>query len=325
MHPVGMHRVERGDAVTFDGVDQLVVFTADGDAARKLYCDHLGFSVASREDVDGSGWGALWRLPDIPDRLRVTLLDKPGSKGGRLRLVELPGMGQSSRQRRFMDAGLFAFDFYVRDLWGLWEELRADGFEFKSEPLTYAMPGASSEILECLMAGPQGIWHSFIQYLPGRHRCLLASQPDQRVSEVVAVVQIVDDVERTLDVAVGGLGGQVYYDDVFGGPAIDRIVGLPPGSSFRVALVRGPGSRNARIELMRSVDGALSGRSAAAPVLLSIRTSDLDEQLAALRVTGCRLLQGPVAVAATFVGGSVRAAYLELDSNIHLELVEQAG
>lgn len=309
--------------MTFDGIDQLVVFTADGDSARRLYCDHLGFSVASREDVDGAGWGALWRLPDVPDRLRVTLLDKPGSRGGRLRLVELPGMGRSSRQRRFMEAGLFAFDFYVRDVWGLWEELRADGFEFKSEPLTYAMPGASSEIAECLMAGPQGIWHSFIQYLPDRHRCLLASQPGQRVSEVVAVVQIVDDVERSLDVAVRGLGGQIYYDDVFGGPAVDRIVGLPPGTRFRVALVRGPKSRNARIEFMRSTDGPLAGRSPGSPVLLSIRTPDLDEQLAALAAAGCHPVQEPVAVAAAFVGGSVRAAYLEVGSNIHLELVEQ--
>lgn len=304
----------------FDGVDQVVLFTPDVGGALRLYGGHLGFEIVSREVVDGPAWGALWRLPAVPDRLEVTLLDKPGSRGGQIRLVGVPGMPPAA-PRQFILQGLFAFDFYVRDVPQLFDELRADGYRFKSEPLTYAMPGAATEITECLLEGPQGIWHSFINYLPDAHRCLLASQPDQRVSEVAAVVQIVDNVDQAIDAFQRGLGGRKYYDQIFGNAVINRIVGLDPGSSFRVVLVRGATSRNARIELMSPVEPRGASAGAASPVLLSMRVEALDDQLASLRALGVQAGE-PVVLAAAHAGGPVRASCVDLGANIRVELVE---
>lgn len=268
----------------FDGIDHVLLVAPDTGPALRLYRDHLGFGEVARALVDDPAASALWGLP--PGPVGVVDLAKEGSAGGGIRLLEAAALPPVPGPRTMHRAGPFAVDFYVRDLDGLHRSLAAAGHRFRSPPQRYRLPGTEVEVHEVLLEAPEGLVHAFVQYLPRQHRCVLGTRDDVAVSEAVAVVTVVDDVEEGLALLRDVLGGQVYFDQPFSGAAIETLIGLPPGASFRTVLVRGPQRRNARAELMAAVPAP--DASAVDPprehprVLLGCAVPDLDGLLAAL-------------------------------------------
>lgn len=261
----------------FDGVDQVTVVTADTRAPLALYRDQLGFREVARADLDDPCYAELLEL-DGAGPLSAVLLGKPGSAGGWIRLVQAPGLPPVAERRTMHRPGPFALDFYVRDLPERYAELVAAGHRFRSPPRSYELAGAGFAVDEVLLEAPEGFVHALVEYLPGRHRCVLGTAPDQTVSEVVAAVTVLDDVEEGLPLLRDVLGGQVYYDQRFGGADVTELIGLPGGSTFRVVMLRGPASRNARVELMERVDapGQPTGQQTGHPrLLLGCRVPDL--------------------------------------------------
>lgn len=239
----------------FDGIDHATLFAPDADVLASLYVGHLGFTEVGRDRLPpGSAQHELWGLPAC--ELDVRTLEKRGSAGGGLRLVGVPDLPAVDAPRTMRTPGPFALDFYVRDLRGLHAELSRAGWGFRSEPVSYPLFGTEFSVDEVLLEAPLGLVHAFVEFLPGRHRCVLGDAPDERVSELVAAITVVPDVDDGLRTLRDALGGQVYFDEVFRGPAIEQLVGLPDGADFRAVLLRGPERRNARAELMEVVPTA---------------------------------------------------------------------
>lgn len=268
----------------FDGIDHVTLFGPDLEGLLRLYRDHLGFTETDRhEAAPGSDLHRLWRLPDTP--LDVRSLAKPGASGGSMRLVGVPGLRADDTPRSMARPGPFAIDFYVRDLPGLHARLADAGYGFRSAPVRYPLFGAGFEVDEVLLEAPLGLVHAFVEYLPGRHRCVLGQDDDASVSEVVAAITVVDDVEEGLGTLRDALGGQVYFDEVFQGPDVEHLIGLPEGSAFRAVLLRGRERRNARAELMQTVPRAAPDARADGlhpGVVLSVGVDDVGEVLAGL-------------------------------------------
>ena len=239
----------------FDGIDHVTLFGRDVSAMVNLYQGHLGFTESQRTTVEpGSAYHELWRLP--ADALDVRTLRKSGSDGGELRLVGVPGLPVADAPRSMSTPGPFALDFYVRDLPALYEELLGAGHRFRSPPVAYPLFGTDFTVVEVLLEAPLGLAHAFVEYLPDRHRCSLATEPDARVSEVVAAITVTDDMDAGLVTLRDALGGHVYFDQVFSGDAVETLIDLPKGSAFRAVLLRGAERRNARAELMEVVPAA---------------------------------------------------------------------
>jgi catechol 2,3-dioxygenase-like lactoylglutathione lyase family enzyme len=238
----------------FDGVDPVTLCTPEAERAVELYSVGLGFTVTSQRLWPADPWRRLWGLADGGDLL-VTDLVKDGAHGGGIRVVETPELPVIEGGRLPDVCGPYAWDFYVRDMEHTTERVRSLGWRFRSEPQRYQLFGQHFEVLECMLEGPQGLLHAFVEYIPDRHRCVLGSVPEADVSEVIALVVVVPEVASPLRVMVDGLGADVAMDERFTGPEVERLLDLPVGSSFRMTLMRGPSRRSARFELLESLIG----------------------------------------------------------------------
>ena len=108
----------------FDGIDVVTLPAADIDPLLHLYGELLGFEDLGAEPV-GDGWQTVWGLPSPPRRAR--LLGKPGSAGGWIRLVEVPGLPSPALTSRADRVGPLALDFYLRDPGALERRVEAGG------------------------------------------------------------------------------------------------------------------------------------------------------------------------------------------------------
>lgn len=270
----------------FDGIDIVVLPVAETEPLLELYVDAMGFEVVEAGPVREPEVAArLWSLPSPP--AKTILLGKPGSKGGWIRLVEVPGLPRPDPAGRPDRPGPYALDFYLRDPDATEKEIGGRGWGFVSDPVDYLLPGTEYPVRERMLDQTvSGLLHAFVQYREGRTRCVLGERPEEDVSEVNAVVFATGDLPGARAFVENVLGGHVYFADRFGGPAVEELLGLEPGEGFEAVIARGPASRNARLEFLRHLPPASPRPPHAYPrVVAGCAMDDLDA-LAARLATG---------------------------------------
>ena len=240
--------------LSFDGVDPVTLCTPRASETVILYRDGLGFNETLKSIWPADPWRQMWNLPDGGDLL-VTELRKPKAHGGGIRIVSVPELPEVAGNRLPNQPGPYAWDFYVRDMDSTVQRIEDLGWSFRSQPQRYPLFGQDFEVLEVMLEGPQGLLHALVEYIPGQHRCVLGVDETESVSELIALVVVVDKIEPPLRVMVAGLGADIAMDETFSGPAVERLLNLPPQSKFRMVLMRGPSRRSARFELLESIGG----------------------------------------------------------------------
>lgn len=301
----------------FDGVQPVTLCTPDPGVAVELYTAGLGFRALPSVRLPARPWRELWDLPTGGD-LTVTDLVKDGAHGGGIRIVQVPELPVLQGGRLPDVSGPYAWDFYVRDIDRTIERLQEMGWSLRSEPQRYRLFGQDFEVLECMLEGPQGLLHALVEYIPNRHRCVLAQDDRHEVSEVIATVFVVPSVTEPLKAMTASLGADVAMDEVFAGPEIEALLDLPVGSSFRMALMRGPSRRSARFELLESIAGPeASPFDGACPhVIAPMPVSDPAASAAAMFECGAVVRE----FRSSALSGAIR---VELASGVKLLLVSE--
>lgn len=275
----------------FDGVDPVTLFTSRAGSAIELYREGMGFSIIEQLTMPADPWRELWELPPGDD-LAVTLLAKPNAHGGGIRVVQVPELPTGHTGRIPNQPGPYAWDFYVRDIHSTVARIEALGWSFRSAPQVYQLFGQNFDVTECMLEGPDGLLHALVEYIPNRHRCVLGVDPQEEVSEVIALVVVVRDLPGALQAMVSGLDADVAMDEVFSGAAIEQLLDLAPGTRFRMTLMRGPSRRSARFELLEQVAGSPEQPSSPR-VLAPMPVADVASAAESLRSYGCAV-KGPV-------------------------------
>ena len=260
----------------FDGIRTLVLPVADLGPLQDLYVDLLGFRPTGQVDPSPDpAWQRLWGLPVAPTR--VARLERPGSTGGGITLVEAPGLPAPEPAGRPDRAGPYALDLYLRGADAVEQRLAGAGWGFRSGPVHYALPGTDLPVRERMLEQRcSGLVHALVEYREKGTRCALDHDPDGDVSEVVAAVFLTDRLEEALAFASDVLGGRVYFRGVFEGPAVEELLGLPAGGGLDAGLLRGPASHNARLEFARPTPAG-GGLRAADPVPRLIAGWEVDD------------------------------------------------
>lgn len=290
-----------GSTGVFDGIDVVTLVSNEVAPLLDLYVRQLGFRLCDEGELgDPARWRAAWGATGSGS-LRGWLLDKPGSAGGALRLVEDRTVPPSRGPVTIADAGPHALDFYVRDMPELHERLRAGGSQFRSLPQHYRLFGTTFTVNECLLDSPTGLVHALVDYLSTQHRCVLSKSAQAEVSEVAAVVHVVPDIDEALRDMTDLLGATVYLNETFRGSEVERLMALPAGTSFRMALLRGPQRRNARLELIQQTSVPPGGRPPT--VILGCGVPDL----AALHARLSQRAQGSVSDLLSLTGPGAAA------------------
>ncbi len=275
-------------ALRFDGIDVVALEVPQAEPLLGLYRDQLGFAIASDEEGGATGdLGALLGL-ERPV-IRAVQLTRGDASGGALLLVETgcPPAGPADVPAR--RPGPYALDFYLRDAASTEARLAESGWRFTSEAVRYPLPGTHIEVREHMLHQPHsGLLHALVQHRPGGTRSVLGDDETGVSSEVVAVVVLTADLPAARALARDVLGGREYFAGVFAGPEVEEMLGFPPGHGLDAALFRGPGSRNARLEFARPVDGAgrpvaLVAGAARPAVVPTVVVADVDEVADRLR------------------------------------------
>lgn len=264
----------------FDGIDVVTLPAADIAPLQQLYVDLCDFEVI--EEVGAAGaWQQVWGLPLPPTR--SVLLGKPGSAGGWIRLVEVPGLPPAQLTSRADRVGPLALDFYLRGPEQVEGRLEEGGWAFLTEPVHYPLPGTDTEVRERMLAQPvSGLLHATVQYRAQQTRCVLDADLGAHVSEVVACVFVTDDFAGAQAFAQEVLGARRYFTGRFDGPAVELMLGLAAGEGFEAALFRGRGSRNARLEFAEQM--APTGDSLVSDPVPRVVAGCAVDDLAALEV-----------------------------------------
>jgi len=286
--------------LSFDGVDPVTLCTPKALEAVALYRDGFGFQVTQESLWAADPWRQLWNLPKGGD-LQVAELRKPQAHGGGIRIVSVPELSEVAGARLPNQPGPYAWDFYVRDMDSAVKQIKDLGWTFRSQPQRYPLFGQDFEVLEVMLEGPQGLLHALVEYIPGQHRCVLGVDANETISEVIALVVVVDEIEQARRAMVTGLGADIAMDESFNGPEVERLLNLPPGSQFRMVLMRGPIRRSARFELLESINNESSG-SPIPHVVAHMPVPNLTLAITALRECGVTVTDpqetdhGPVAM-----------------------------
>ncbi|WP_296606768.1 hypothetical protein [Nocardioides sp.] len=305
-----------------DGLDFVVQAVPDAGPVVGLYADLLGFEVARDQEPDP----AATRLLGLPGvATRSVHLRRGSGIGGDVVVVEIPTLEPEPRRVPERRAGVYALDFYLRDAAATERALSEAGWAFVSEAVHYDLPGTDIPVRErMLVQHHSGLLHALVQHRPRGTRSVLGTDEDGWSSEVVAVVVLTSDLPAARRFAAEVLGGHEYFAGTFAGPAIEEMLEYDAGEGLEASLYRGPGSRNARLEFARPVDG--SGRPLPLPsrpdrrVQPGIVVHDLDALLSRLDDGE----HGRVAAVGDvdLLGPSRRAVRFDTSYDVSLMLVE---
>lgn len=270
----------------FDHIRHVLVGVADMDHATRFFLEGLRLSVRHETVVGPETTARLFDMAGSEDARVVDLGPPRDGTGGLVRLVECSDLDEDPPPATVRHVGPYAMTFYARGVDAALERLAGLGFTDRSGPCTYELPGARFEVSEAIVAGPGGVAIALVEYLPGRHRCVLQDDEGLHTSEVVTVGQVLDDLDGVLPLYRDVLGGRVYLDGRFGGPSVEELSDLSPGDDMRVVMLRGPDSGNARFELIERPSATPAGQGPPRPRLgAGFGVIDVDEITRALEVT----------------------------------------
>jgi catechol 2,3-dioxygenase-like lactoylglutathione lyase family enzyme len=223
----------------------VVVSVADMDQALGLWVDRFGMELVTRRDGRDAALAAAWGLrpEEIIDQ---ALLRTPGVRHGGLHLVRFRIPGPAVRDDAApTDLVPKSIDIAVRDIEARYEELSVAGYRFRS-PVNRLVTASGIEVFETHMLGPDGL------------NLVLLEQPahPEPVSPkgygvAPQVVVIASDNLRESSFWQSLLGLEQISHNRFGGPAIEKTVGLPRGAQLDIRIMGDSRIDYGRIEIVQ--------------------------------------------------------------------------
>ncbi len=223
----------------------VVVSVADMDQALGLWVDRFGMEVVTRRDGRDAALAAVWGL-GADDVIDQALLRTPGMRHGGLHLVRFRLPGRAVREDAApTDLVPKSVDIAVRDIEARHAELSAAGYRFRS-PVNRLVTDSGIEVFETHMLGPDGL------------NLVLLEQPahPEPVSPkgygvAPQIVVIAPDNLRESSFWQSLLGLEQVSHSRFGGPAIEKTVGLPPGAQLDIRIMGDSRIDYGRIEIVQ--------------------------------------------------------------------------
>lgn len=216
---------------TWRGFDRVIIGVGCVDEALALWRDQLGLDVVLRSDGPDDGLAALWGLKKhrVIDQ---AVLQTPGESAGRVHMVQFDPRPHSVRDgANAFDRCPKNLDIHARDLPQRMGELRAGGGRFHTQQCTTTTAPDGTRFREVHMPIHDDINAVLLEVLD--EPMPFSSKGYAGVSPLITVVADAD-AEKAFYTDVLGLTCQ--SDHVLGGEEIERMIGLPPGTSLDVSI-----------------------------------------------------------------------------------------
>lgn len=230
-------------------VSVVVIGVEDLDASLKFYADTVGLEVAETRTWQGSEFEHYWQVPagttarcaflkhgvDPVGRIQLMEFDAPERK-----LIREPGIKRAT--------GLFNLNLYTDDIQKDYEQLKAQGFNFWSEPAHADFGPAVGATMEVCFDGPDGIVINLVELLTKDPKTLIGhidefvteyGRTSTGFTEVVTTAHGVHDMDKALAFYYGPLGMKLFVDSVLEGAETNRALNLPEDARTHSVLVQG--------------------------------------------------------------------------------------
>jgi catechol 2,3-dioxygenase-like lactoylglutathione lyase family enzyme len=142
-------------------------------------------------------------------------------------------------------------DFMVSDFKRAHQVVASHGWEWRTAPQQYKLPGGQGETLEGHLKGPDGVILGIIQLIGLARSQYVEIADDVLFSEMATSSFLVPDLEQAVSFYCDGLGLQVAEDVTIKQAELQRLIGLPPGVSLRMVLLGSGQTKSGKIGLLK--------------------------------------------------------------------------
>lgn len=230
-------------------VSVVVIGVENLDASLKFYSETLGLTVAEQKTWGGAEFERYWQVPERT-LARCAFLGHGADPVGRIQLMEFDTPNRKLIRppdiRRA--TGLFNLNLYTHNIKNDFEQLKAQGFEFWSEPAYNNFGPAVGETMEGAFDGPDGVVINLVELVTKDPKTLIGhvagfveryGRTSTGFTPVVTTAHSVFDIENALKFYYGPLGMKLFIESVLEGAETNRALNLPEESRTRSVLVQG--------------------------------------------------------------------------------------
>jgi catechol 2,3-dioxygenase-like lactoylglutathione lyase family enzyme len=229
----------------------VVISVADMDQALGLWVDRFGMEIVTRRDGRDAALAKAWGIgPD--DIIDQALLRTPGQREGGVHLVRFRLPGPAVREgAASTDLVPKSVDIAVRDIQARYDELVAAGYQFRST-VGRLVTDTGLVVHEVHMPAHDGLNLVFVEQ--EAH-----AEPTSSKGYGVApqIVVISPDNLRESSYLQSLLGVEQISHNRFGGPSIEKTIGLPAGAKLDIRIMGDSKVEFGRVEIVQ-YEGATS-------------------------------------------------------------------
>jgi len=261
------------------GWHHVTVGVADLDHALYQWIDLMGFEVRTRQEGPDGGLAGLWGL-EPEDIERQAMVGVPGAVGGFVHLVQFhdpaPPVREGAERYDMLPKNL---DIYANDLASQVPALRAGGQRFLTDTYSDVETPGGGRLNEIHMFGHDHTNVVFVGNQSKKH------YTDKGFAGVTQLITIVPNADRERDFYQQVLGHEEVSKNEFKGPAIEKMVGLPPGTALDVRIYSDHESEFGLMEIVDYIGAEGTDRYALAKpkALGTLHTNYIVEDLEPLR------------------------------------------
>ena len=230
-------------------VSAVVIGVENLDASLEFYVGTLGLDVVETRTWQGPEFERYWQVP-AGTTARCAFIGHGADPVGRIQLMEFDAPNRKlARPPEIRRAtGLFNLNIYADDMARDYETLKAQGFNFWSEPAHNNFGPAVGETLEAAFDGPDGVVINLIQLLSDDPKTVIGhivrfidgyGRTPTGFTSVVTTAHGVADMEKALEFYYGPLNMTLFIESVLEGPETNRALCLPEDCRTRSVIVQG--------------------------------------------------------------------------------------
>jgi catechol 2,3-dioxygenase-like lactoylglutathione lyase family enzyme len=289
----------------------VVIGVENLDASLKFYAGTLGLNVAETRTWQGPAFERYWQLPPGTGA-RCAFLEHGADPVGRIQLMEF-GAARRKRVRPpeiRRAVGLFNLNIYASDIRRDYERLKAEGFNFWSQPAHNNFGPVVGETMEASFDGPDGVVINLIQLLTEDPKTVIGrivsfinryGRTPTGFTSVVTTAHTVADMEKALAFYYGPLHMRLFIESVLQGEVTNRALSLPADAKTRSVIVQGD-HEYGKIALASAMNYQIPAIApdAVPPnigyLAQSFQVGDLDETASACAAVGAEVFSGPMEI-----------------------------
>ena len=331
----GQDSETRSDTVELSsrrGLQEMVVSVKFLDRAIDLYKEIADWEVAYR-GLAPADQAMHWGLPK-DTVVEQAVLRVPGTAKGYLRLVKFVGVEQQrirSSARPFDTGAIFNFNALVKDLEGVFEAMRDNGFVGFADPTYYTIFG--KRYGGAMLRGHDGVVINLLLRVNDPYEDI---PPFTKMSHVVNATQMVDDYDESMEFFRDKLGWHLRWEAAPQWPADGaNNMGLPNNLLLEgkvkeraASFIFAPDADGGSIEIFHfeGVSGADFSARAHPPnlgvLMYRVHVPDLETYAAMLASNGVKTLR-PMTALDVAPYGQVKSLIIAAPSGAWIEFFEQ--